>query len=41
MISFSKDKLRKKTRFGPIRSLVSFSTAQTEENSRKKIGEII
>ena len=45
MISFSICKLRKNTCFEPMRSLFSFSTAQTEKNSWKKfvkqIGEII
>ena len=45
MISFSTDKLRKNVYFGPIRSLFSFLTAQTEKNSMKKfvkqIGENI
>ena len=39
MISFSTDKLRKNAFFGPIQSLFSFSTAQTEKNSWEKIGE--
>ncbi len=45
MISFLTDKLRKKNRFGQIKSLFSFSPAQTEKNSWKKfvkqIGENI
>ena len=34
---FSTGKLRKKTCFGPIGSLFSFSTAHTEKNSWKKL----
>jgi hypothetical protein len=45
MISFSTGKLRKNTCFEPIVRLFSFSTAQTEKNSWKKlvkqIGELI
>ena len=45
MICFSTGKLRKNTCFEPMRSLFSFSTAQTEKNLWKKfvkqIGEII
>ena len=32
-------KMRKKTCFGPIKSLFSFSTVQAEKNSWKKLGE--
>ena len=38
MISFWTGKLRKKL-FGPTRSLFSFSTAQTEKYSLKKVGK--
>ena len=37
MISFSTGKLRKNACFEPMRSLCSFSTAQTEKNSWKKL----
>ena len=32
-------KLREKTRFGPIKSLFSFSTAKTGKSSWKKLGK--
>ena len=41
MISFSTGKLRKITGFGLIRSLFSFSNAQTEKNSWTKLGKQI
>jgi hypothetical protein len=37
LISFFTGKLSKKNCFGPIRSLFTFSTAQTEKNLWKKL----
>jgi hypothetical protein len=36
---FTGPKLRKKTCFGPVKSLFSFSTDQAEKNSLKKLGK--
>ena len=41
MISVSTGKLRKRSCFEPLRSLFSFSTAQTEKNLWTKFGKLI